>query len=122
MLALTLDAAQELGLLQEAETMWLDRGYDSDLTLACLAERGITDTVIARMRKRGEAQPKRNVAMVCAGRWNPPTPGFPTKRPRDPRERFPGDGWCRRRDGPKLRLAGPAVVRVGGPVKAPPSV
>lgn len=53
MLAPTLDDAKANGLLQEIETIWLDRGYDSDATRERLKERGITDAVIAKKRKRG---------------------------------------------------------------------
>ena len=53
MLAPTLDDAKAKGLLQEIGTLWLDRGYDSDATRERLAERDITDAVIAKKRKRG---------------------------------------------------------------------
>jgi len=53
LLAPTLDNVAERGLLSDIETLWLDRGYDSDLTRTRLAERGIDDAVIAKKRKRG---------------------------------------------------------------------
>jgi transposase len=53
LLAPTLDDVDKRGLLSEIETLWLDRGYDSGLTRARLAERGITDAMIAKKRKRG---------------------------------------------------------------------
>jgi transposase len=53
LLAPTLDDAAGRGLLAEIETLWLDRGYDSDATRARLDERGITDAVIAKKRRRG---------------------------------------------------------------------
>ena len=53
MLAPTLDDAKATGLLHEIETIWLDRGYDSDATRQRLVEREITDAVIAKKRKRG---------------------------------------------------------------------
>ena len=53
MLAPTLDDANRLDFLQEIETLWLDRGYDSQATLERLAERDIADAVIAKRRKRG---------------------------------------------------------------------
>ena len=53
MLAPTLDDAKRMDLLQEIETLWLDRGYDSQATLERLAERDIADAVIAKKRKRG---------------------------------------------------------------------
>jgi transposase len=55
LLAPTLDDVNERGLLCDIETLWLDRGYDSELTRTRLAERGITDAVIAKKRKRGSA-------------------------------------------------------------------
>lgn len=51
LLAPTLDDAAGRGLLGEIETLWLDRGYDSDATRARLAERPIDDAVIAKKRK-----------------------------------------------------------------------
>ncbi len=47
MLAPTLDDAEANGFLHEIETIWLDRGYDSDATRQRLIERDITDSVIA---------------------------------------------------------------------------
>ena len=67
LLAPTLDNAAQLGVLCEIETIWLDRGYDSEVTLERLAERGIDDTVIAKKRKRGEATAKKNTPMGL--RW-----------------------------------------------------
>jgi len=67
MLAPTLDDARAKGLLQDIETIWLDRGYDSDATRRRLIERDITDAVIARKRKRGATEPKRNQPMGL--RW-----------------------------------------------------
>jgi transposase len=53
LLAPTLDDVKERGLLADVETLWLDRGYDSELTRTRLIERGITDAMIAKKRKRG---------------------------------------------------------------------
>jgi transposase len=53
LLAPTLDDVKERGLLADVETLWLDRGYDSELTRTRLTERGITDAMIAKKRKRG---------------------------------------------------------------------
>jgi transposase len=55
LLAPTLDDVKERGLLADIETLWLDRGYDSELTRTRLVERGINDAVIAKRRKRGSA-------------------------------------------------------------------
>ena len=67
LLAPTLDAAEERGLLVEIETIWLDRGYDSQITLDRLAERQIDDAVIAKKRKRGEGGAKKTFPM--GHRW-----------------------------------------------------
>lgn len=56
LLAPTLDAAATRGLLEDVETLWLDRGYDSEVTRVRLAQRGIDDAVIAKKRKRGAAK------------------------------------------------------------------
>ncbi len=53
LLAPTLDSVAERGLLCDVETIWLDRGYDSEITRARLVERGIDDAVIAKKRSRG---------------------------------------------------------------------
>lgn len=51
LLAPTLDNAAGRELLAEIDTLWLDRGYDSDATRTRLAQRQIDDAVIARKRK-----------------------------------------------------------------------
>ena len=53
LLAPTLDDATGRGFLGGVETLWLDRGYDSNLTRERLAERKITDAVIAKRKKPG---------------------------------------------------------------------
>jgi transposase len=58
MLAPTLDDAAKRGLLEDIETLWLDRGYDSDVTRQRLVDRLIEDAVIAKKRKNGEAKGK----------------------------------------------------------------
>jgi transposase len=55
LLASTLDDVAQRGLLSDIETLWLDRGYDSEVTRTRLAERGIADAVIAKKRKKGSA-------------------------------------------------------------------
>jgi transposase len=67
LLAPTLDDAAKRGLLGDIETLWLDRGYDSDATRERLAERGIDDAVIAKRRKRGSKEPKKSQPMGL--RW-----------------------------------------------------
>ena len=68
LLAPTLDDAAARGLLEDVDTLWLDRGYDSALTRARLALRWIDDAVIAKKRKRGAAKrPTKNLPMGL--RW-----------------------------------------------------
>ena len=55
------------GLLRDIETLWLDRGYDSDITRTRLAEQGIEDAVIAKKRKKGSAKGHKNQPMGL--RW-----------------------------------------------------
>ena len=67
LLAPTLDDAQAKGLLCDIGTIWLDRGYDSQATLDRLAERDIGDAIIAKRRRRGALEPRRNQPMGL--RW-----------------------------------------------------
>jgi transposase len=67
LLAPTLDDVMERGLLADIETLWLDRGYDSELTRTRLVERGITDAMIAKKRKRGSAAASKRQPMGL--RW-----------------------------------------------------
>lgn len=59
LLGTTLDDLGGRGMLGEIETIWLDRGYDSELTRERLAERDITDAVIAPRRKRAATTGKK---------------------------------------------------------------
>jgi len=67
LLAPTLDDVKERGLLADVETLWLDRGYDSELTRTRLIERGITDAMIAKKRKRGSTTGSKHQPMGL--RW-----------------------------------------------------
>ncbi len=67
LLAPTLDDVAKRGLLADIETLWLDRGYDSEVTRARLTEHEITDAVIARKRKKGAAGGTKNQPMGL--RW-----------------------------------------------------
>jgi transposase len=53
LLPATLVAAARRGLLEDVETIWLDRGYDSGTVRAELAASGVDDAVIAKKRKAG---------------------------------------------------------------------
>lgn len=63
----TLESVNEFGLVEDIETMWLDRGYDSNLTKERLDEYGITDRIIAKKSKRKSSTPKTNQPMGL--RW-----------------------------------------------------
>ena len=67
LLAPTLDDAATRGLLGDIETLWLDRGYDSEATRERLATREIDDAVIAKKRRRGSKEPKKTQPMGL--RW-----------------------------------------------------
>ena len=67
LLEATLDDAAGRGLLADVETLWLDRGYDSQVTRQRLTERDIDDAVIAKKRKRGSTAEKKNQPMGL--RW-----------------------------------------------------
>ncbi len=54
----TLAAAADRGLLEDIETLHLDRGYDSAPVRAAAAEAGIDDIICARRRPRGTATHK----------------------------------------------------------------
>ena len=64
----TLDDAAARGLLADVETIWLDRGYDSNVTRERLAARDLHDAVIAKKRKRGAPEPK-NKNQPMGLRW-----------------------------------------------------
>jgi transposase len=63
----TLESAAERGLLEDIETLWLDRGYDSKVTRNHLAARGINDAIIAKRRQRGA--PKGTKKLKMGLRW-----------------------------------------------------
>ena len=54
----TLATAADRGLLEDIETLHLDRGYDSAPVRACAADWGIDDIICARRRPRGTATHK----------------------------------------------------------------
>ncbi len=67
MLEPTLEHAARLGLLCDIETIWLDRGYDSEATRLRLRDLGIDDAVIAKKRKRGTPSMAKKLPMGL--RW-----------------------------------------------------
>jgi hypothetical protein len=67
LLEATVKGAACRGLLGDIETIWLDRGYDSELTRERLRTLGIHDAVIAKKRKRGA--PSRAKKQPMGLRW-----------------------------------------------------
>ena len=65
----TLDNAAGRHLLAEIETIWLDRGYDSQVTRERLIQRGIADAVIAKKRRPGESRPRSVKKQPMGLRW-----------------------------------------------------
>jgi transposase len=65
----TLDDVAKLGLPVDIETLWLDRGYDSNVTRARLVERGIDDAVIAKKRKRNHSSAAVSTTQPMGQRW-----------------------------------------------------
>ena len=63
----TLAHTAERGLLADIETIWLDRGYDSELTRQRLFQHQINDAVIAKKRKRGDTSATKKQPMGL--RW-----------------------------------------------------
>lgn len=64
LLAPTSDDVARRGLLDEAETLWLDRGYDSVAAGERLAQRGIDDAVVAKGCKGGSPAARANQPMA----------------------------------------------------------
>ena len=67
MLEPTLAHAAESGLLADIETIWLDRGYDSEITRLRLLDLGIDDAVIAKKRRTGNTPETKSLPMGL--RW-----------------------------------------------------
>ena len=65
----TRDDVAKRGLLVDIETLWLDRGYDSNVTRTRLVERGIDDAVIAKRRKRTPGVPTATKKQPTGLRW-----------------------------------------------------
>ncbi|MDA8394060.1 MAG: transposase, partial [Candidatus Dormibacteraeota bacterium] len=63
----TLDAVAQRGLLFDIETLHLDRGYDDQIVRAVCAAQGLTDVVIARKRKKGQARTRK--LLPIGERW-----------------------------------------------------
>ena len=67
----TLKAVADRGLLLDVETLHLDRGYDSALTITRCAERGLTDVICAKKRRTGHttATTKTKTTLTLGMRW-----------------------------------------------------
>jgi transposase len=63
----TLDAIDGRGLLDDIDTMHLDRGYDNGVVRALCARVGLDDLIVAKKRKAGEGKVK--VAVSLGMRW-----------------------------------------------------
>lgn len=53
----TISSVADRGLLEEIETLHLDKGYDNSVVRGRCTDLGITDLVCAKRRKRGEPKP-----------------------------------------------------------------
>jgi transposase len=67
LLPATLDAVAARGLLEEVETLHLDRGYDNSIVRSECTARGVNDFVIAERRKTGTADKPKLVPLGM--RW-----------------------------------------------------
>jgi transposase len=67
LLAPTLDAVGDRGLLVDVETLHLDRGYDNGVVRSQCVTRELSDLVIAERRKKGTARGPRRVPLGM--RW-----------------------------------------------------
>jgi transposase len=63
----TLDAVAARGLLEEIETLHLDRGYDNTRVRIACVERGLNDVICAKRRPKGKA--KKKLAVPLGMRW-----------------------------------------------------
>ena len=68
----TLDAVGERGLLEEIETLHLDRGYDNGVVRRACAERDIDDLVMANCRARGTAEAPKRIPLGKPGATSGP--------------------------------------------------
>jgi len=69
LLPATLAAASARGLLEDIETIWLDRGYDSRSVRDHVASAGIDDAVIAKKRKPNKSKSSAAPRQPMGLRW-----------------------------------------------------
>jgi transposase len=67
----TLDAVAARGLLEEIETLHLDRGYDNTRVATACAERGLMDVICAKRRtpRRALARTRKKLPVPLGMRW-----------------------------------------------------
>jgi len=63
----TLQTVADRGLLTDIETLHLDRGYDSAVTIPRCTELGLTDVVCAKKRVKGAPKAKKH--LILGMRW-----------------------------------------------------
>lgn len=70
LLALTLDAVDDQGLLEEIETLYLDRGYArNNNVVRTAAEAGIDHLVVSQVRDRQPGRPRQPSKVALGKRW-----------------------------------------------------
>jgi transposase len=69
LLAATLEAVDDQGLLEEIETLHLDRGYDNGVVRRHVAEIGITDIVVPKVRPRDGTKRRAPRRVPLGRRW-----------------------------------------------------
>ena len=69
LLPATLEAVDDQGLLEEIETLHLDRGYDNSVVRREVAEVGITDIVVPRVRSRQGTKRQVPARVPLGRRW-----------------------------------------------------
>jgi transposase len=69
LLPATLEAVDDQGLLEEIETLHLDRGYDNGVVRRQVAEVGITDIVVPKVRPPDRKKPRTPMRVPLGRRW-----------------------------------------------------
>ena len=69
LLPATLDAVDDQGLLEEIETLHLDRGYDNSTVRRHVKDAGIKQVVVPPVRRGKEPKPRTPVRVPLGQRW-----------------------------------------------------
>ena len=69
LLPATLEAVDDQGFLEEIETLHLDRGYDNGVVRRQVAEVGITDIVVPKVRPPDRKRPQMPMPVPLGRRW-----------------------------------------------------